>query len=203
MNSALYSSFSRRVGIVEGMCKTKVAEEARLATEVSSLRARADLLVLTEKVLKHLIDKLAKADLERMDKLVTYGLETVFPGRNIQFVSRIEERGKRMRVVLRTVQDGKEVSPDSKSSVQVVESFLLRLICMRKLKRAPFMLLDETFAAVDSVNIDNVGKLITQLSDKTGMDVLVVTHLPQFAEWAQHMYRISQRGGVARVEKIK
>jgi len=203
MDSVLYNSFSRRVGVAEGMRKSKASEESRLSDVVSSLQSKADLLVLTEKVLKHLIDRLAKADLERMDRLVTYGLDTVFPGRNIKFVSRLEERGKRMRVALRTVQDGMEVSPDSKSSVQVVESFILRLLCMRKLGRAPIMMLDETFAAVDNTNIDNVGKLITQLSEKTGMDVLVVTHLPQFAEWGKHMYRISQRGGTARVEKIR
>lgn len=203
MESAIYESFVKRASVAEGMRRSKREEEGRLSEEVKSLEDRSDLLRLTEKVIKHLIDKLAKGDLERMDRLVTYGLETVYPGRDIKFVSRLEERGKRMRVALKTVQGGMEVSPASKSSVQVVESFILRLLCMRKLKRAPLMMLDETFAAVDNTNIDNVGKLITQLSEKTGMDVLVVTHLPQFAEWGRHMYRISQRGGTARVEKIR
>jgi len=203
MDAAVYESFVKRVSIAEGMRRSKLEDESRLSGEVSGLQERSDLLRLTEKVIKHLIDRLAKGDLERMDRLVTYGLETVFPGRNITFASRLEERGKRMRVALRTIQDDMEVSPASKSSVQVIESFILRLICMRKLKRAPLMMLDETFAAVDSTNIDNVGKLITQLSEKTGMDILVVTHLPQFAEWGRHIYRISQRGGTARVEKIR
>jgi hypothetical protein len=189
--------------MVEGMRESKRKSLGSLQEEVSGLESRIGTLSMTEKVFKHLIDRLAKADLERMDKLVTYGLSVVFPGRDIKFVSRLEEYGKRMRVALRTVDGGNEVSPDSSSSVQVIESFILRLLCMRKMKRASLMLFDETFAAVDNVNIDNVGKLITQLSDKTGMDILLVTHLPQFAEWGRHMYRISKRGKTAVLEKIR
>ena len=189
--------------MAEGMRASKVKSKKSLEDEVLDLETKIETLTMTEKVLKHLIDRLAKSDLERMDKLVTYGLSVVFPGRDIKFASRLEEFGKRMRVALRTVEGGNEVSPDSQSSVQVIESFILRLLCMRKLKRAPLMMLDETFAAVDNINIDNVGKLITQLSDKTGMDILLVTHLPQFAEWGRHMYRISKRGQAASLEKIK
>lgn len=203
MDNAVFDSFTRRLSMAEGMRASKVKSFDALQVEVSGLETKIKTLLMTEKVLKHLIDRLAKADLERMDKLVTYGLSVVFPGRDIKFVSRLEEYGKRMRVALRTVDGGNEVSPDSSSSVQVIESFILRLLCMRKMKRAPLMLLDETFAAVDNVNIDNVGKLITQLSEKTGMDVLLVTHLPQFAEWGRHMYRISKRDKTAVLEKIR
>lgn len=203
MENAVFESFTRRLAMAEGMRASKVKALDDLRSEVSRLDSKIGTLLMTEKTLKHLIDRLAKNDLERMDKLVTYGLSVVFPDRDIHFSSRLEEYGKRMRVALRTVEAGNEVSPQSMSSVQVIESFILRLLCMRKLKRAPIMMLDETFAAVDNVNIDNVGKLITQLSEKTGMDVLLVTHLPQFAEWGSHMYRISKRGSSANLEKIK
>lgn len=207
MQVTAYESFARRLSMVEGMRESKRKSVEALQVEVSGLEEKMRVLSLTEKVLKHLIDRLAKGELERMDKLVTYGLSLVFPGRDIKFVSRIEEYGKRMRVVLRTVEAGREISPASKSSVQVIESFIIRLLCMRKLHRAPLMLLDETFAAVDNVNIENVGKLITQLSSKTGMDILLVTHLPQFADWGDHMYRIVKHKDndweKARVERIR
>lgn len=203
MDSPVFESFNRRLAMVEGMRASKMRAKGDLLSEIETLEKKINLLLMTEKVLKHLIDRLAKADLERMDKLVSYGLSVVFPERDVKFVSKLEEYGKRMRVVLRTVDGENEVSPHSRSSVQVVESFLLRLLCMRKLKRAPFMMLDETFKAVDNVNIDNVGKLITQLSEKTGMDILLVTHLPQFAECGKHVYRIDKHGRAARMEKIR
>jgi len=203
MENATFDSFVRRLSMLEGMRESKRRQQESLQAEVSSLEDRLNVLTMTEKVFKHLIDRLAKDDLERMDKLVTYGLSVVFPGRDIKFVSRLEEYGKRMRVALRTVEGGNEVSPESRSSVQVIESFILRLLCMRKMKRAPLMMLDETFAAVDNVNIDNVGKLIRQLSEKTGMDILVVTHLPQFAEWGHNMYRIFKKGTTASLERIR
>jgi len=189
--------------MAEGVRNSKRKSLEALQSEVSGIESTIDKLVLTEKVLKHLIDKLAKADLERLDKLVTYGLSVVFPGRDIKFVSRLEEYGKRMRVVLRTVESGHEVSPASRSSVQVIESFIIRLMCMIKFNRTPLLLLDETFKDVDNVNIENVGKLITQLSAKMGMDILLVTHLPQFADWGDHMYRIMRQNDRAGLEKIR
>jgi len=203
MDSAVYESFTRRLAMAEGMRTSKAQARAGVVSEIGALEKSVSNLLMTEKVFKHLIDKLAKPDLERMDRLVTYGLSVVFPERDLSFTSRLEEFGKRMRVALRTVEAGREVSPESRSSVHVIESFVLRLLCMRRMGRAPFMMLDETFSAVDNVNIENVGKLITQLSEKSGMDILLVTHLPQFGEWGKHMYRISKRGDVARLEKIR
>lgn len=203
MDFYMFESFKRRAAMVEGMRVSKQKAKEDIILEISSIESKIGLLDMTEKVLKHLIDKLAKEDLQSMDRLVSYGLSVVFPERDVRFASRLEEYGKRTRVALRTVEGDKEVSPDSKSSVQVVESFILRLLCMRKMKRAPLMLLDETFAAVDNVNIDNVGKLITQLSEKAGFDILLVTHLPQFAEWGKHMYRITKHGGKVSLEKTR
>ena len=203
MNSPVFDSFTRRLAMAEGMRASKLASKTVLLSELEGLEKKATLLQMTEKVFKHLVDKLAKEDLKRMDRLVSYGLSIVFPEKNLKFVSRLEEYGKRMRVALRTVENDQEVSPDSRSSVQVIESFILRLLCMRKMKRAPLMLFDETFAAVDNANIDNVGKLITQLSEKMGMDILLVTHNPQFAEWGKHKYRISKPGDTACLENVK
>lgn len=203
MDNPLFESFKRRLAMVEGSVMSKTGQKGRLVAEVLGLRRRSDILGLTEKVLKHLIDRLGKADLDKMDRLVTYGLSVVFPTKDLKFYSSMEERGKRMRIALRTLDRGKEVSEDSMSSVQVVESFILRLLCMRRLRRAPFMMFDETFAAVENANIDNVGKLILQLAEKTKMDMLLVTHLPQFAEWGNHMYRVDKRGDKATVERTR
>jgi len=186
MENIVYDSIINRVQVLEGTWENKrnLAEKARVTVDL--LRRDTEILQKTEKVLKHLIDKLAKKDLSRMDKLVTYGLNTVFPDKDLRFESSLEERGKKIWVNLKTIHGENEVDSNSKSSVSVIESFILRLLCIYKLNRAPFLIMDEAFGAVHVDYIDNVSQLIKELASKLKMDILLVTHNHGFAESADH-----------------
>jgi ABC-type lipoprotein export system ATPase subunit len=88
-------------------------------------------------------------------------------------------------------------------SVAVIESFFLRIICMLKLKLARFMLLDETFASVGSDYIHNTSKVIKELSNKLGLDILLVTHQPEFQIHADRVYKVHESSNGLSIEKIK
>lgn len=203
MDFSFYEQVSDRFKFLDGLYHSKKQQCEQAQTQVQALIAESDVLQKTEKVLKHLIDKLAREDLSKMDKLVTYGLKTVFPDRNIEFRSSLEERGKKIYVNLQTIYDDNVIDPDSRSSINVIESFLLRILCLIKLKKARFLMLDETFAAVDSGYIDNVSQLISEMASKLGMDILLVTHNPAVAEYVNHSYRLVHRNNLVEIEKIK
>ena len=203
MDSTTYESVVTRAQFLEGVYENKVRQQTKLKTELADLANEKDVLEKVEKVLKHLIDRLAKSDLSKMDKLVTYGLKSVFPDRNIKFQSCLEERGKKVIVSLKTLYNDNAVDPSSRSSIQVIESFILRLLCVFKLKRAPFLILDETFSALHADYIPNVSELINELATKLKMDIILVTHNPNLSEAAQNSYRISCRNDETRIEKIK
>jgi hypothetical protein len=188
---------------LEGVYSSKTEQRNDLSKKVSDLEEESSVLVKTEKVLKHLVDKLAKKDLSKMDQLVTYGLNTVFPGRDIKFETELVERGNKIKINLKTLYNGSLVDADNKSSITVVESFLLRILCIAKLKKAPLLLMDETFAAVGSEYIENISKLISELSKKLGIDILLVTHNPAFEAYSGKSFKLVSDENEVKIESSK
>ena len=203
MDLHLYDSVIDRVQFIQGMYQDKLNHKEKLEEEVKNLREEKEILDKTEKVIKFLMDKLVKKDLSKMDALITYGLKTVYDDRDLVFKSEVIERGKKIWIDLQTITDGNKADPHSKSSVTVIESFLLRLLCIIKLNRAKFILLDESFSAVDPGYIENFSQLIAQLCEKLGMTVFLVTHNMGFVDYANHSYRITKSGDKAEVTKVK
>lgn len=203
MENGLYESVVKRMTFLEGVLESKKGHQAKTVEAISVLKKTGDILEKTEKVLKHLTDKLVKNDLSKMDGLITYGLKTVYPDKSLVFKSEVQERGKKMWIDLQTINNGNITDPDSKSSVQVVESFLLRVLCIIKMKRARLLLLDETFKAVDSDYIEYFYQLVSELCKKLGMDVLLVTHFPGCAELVDHSYRVVNNNATAEVIPVK
>jgi cell division protein FtsL len=89
MDDREYQAYIDRYKMQLGVLKTKQSQKDKASTEVSRLKVESDILIKSEKVLKALIDKLAMKDLSKMDKLVTYGLNTVFHDRNVEFSSKV------------------------------------------------------------------------------------------------------------------
>jgi ABC-type uncharacterized transport system ATPase subunit len=203
MDISLFDSVIDRAQFIQGMYKDKLRRKENLEKEVGSLQEEKEILDKTEKVIKFLMDKLVKKDLSNMDALISYGLKTVYEDRDLIFKSEIKERGKKIWIDLQTIYEGRRVDPQTKSSVQVIESFLLRLMCLIRLNRSRFILLDETFSAVDPDYIENLSQLITQLCDKLGMTVFLVTHNRGFVDYANNSYRMFKRGDQAQIEKVK
>jgi hypothetical protein len=203
MISETYNELSDRIRTFDGVFKTKTASYTNLKKEVEDLDKERDLLTKTGKLINFLIDKLAKQDLSKMDQIITYGLSTVFPKRDIEFKSSLEERGKKLWINLDTYYDGNLVDPDNKSSVSVIESFLLRILCIIKLKKANILLLDETFAAVGAENIDDTSSLLSEMSKKLGLDILLVTHNPGGNQWANQCFQARLKNKCLEVERTK
>jgi len=203
MDSILYNAIQNRIQYLDGIYEAKKEQLQKSEDTVKLLETEEILLSKTEKVLKHLIDKLVQNDMGKMDNLVTYGLNTVYPDRDYKFESKIEERGKGLYVQLNTLFKNNVLDDDSKSSVQVIESFLLRILSLMKLKRTHLVYMDESFAAVDTDYMENVSKLLYQIAEKLKMDILVVTHNRKLSEYAHNAFEIKQDNNNIKIEKLK
>ena len=82
--------------------------------------------------------------------------------------------------------------------------FLLRLVVMllkTDSKTDNFMVLDETFAMVSAEYLEGLREFIRKIVDKTGVQILMVTHQPEFAELADKVYRLSTVDGFSVVKE--
>jgi len=193
MELSLYESVLNRVQYLTGVYESKKVHQQTTEKLVDTLKKDRDILDKTEKVLKHLIDKLVKNDLSKMDNLVTYGLKAVYPERDFTFQSVPQERGNKMWIELQTLDRGNYVSPECKGSVHVIESLLLRLLCLIKMKRARLLILDETFSAIETDRMEKLYSLVSELCKKLKMDVLLVTHYTGCTELVDHCYRLHRK----------
>lgn len=171
-----------KVAYLAGVRSSRKAAEASTRKEVTDLNEELLLLEKAQKVLMHLMDKMTKKDLSSMDDLVTYGLQTVFPDREVSMRSEMVDTGKKIYIDMRTLDGGAPVSKDQMGSASVVESFLLRVLCLLKTKGPKLMLLDETFGAVETDRVGHVGRLLDGLAKSLKLDMLLVTHQPGVAD---------------------
>ena len=189
---------------LEGFYEALKARKASLEAEVALLKGETDLLSKASVVLKHLLDVMVKDEINRMAGLMTYGLKTVFDDQRLTFVPVMSKKAEKVYIELNTRNGDVEGGFGSfGGSVAVIESFLLRVLCMLKMGLARFMVLDETFASVGAEYISSTSRLIGELSKKLGMDVLLVTHQMEFQTHADNVYRVKESPSGLIMEKIK
>lgn len=150
----------------------------RAECELARIKTDQELLEKARAVLSHLLDTTAGSDLRGMDNLVTYGLKTVYPEKNLEFRSEIVDTGKKVSVEMSTLRNGKAASKDQSGSITVLESLLIRILAILKMDKARLLIADEPFAAIGQDHINNIGTLLEELSTRLGLDILLFTHNP-------------------------
>ena len=76
------------------------------------------------------------------------------------------------------------------------------LFAILQTRKVPFCILDEVEAALDEVNVDNFGKFLNELKDKT--QFIVITHKKKTMEYADVLYGITmQESGVSKLVSVK
>ena len=194
----------RQIDRIDGFYKALQSQERTLLDTIEDLKKAIERDTKASAVLKHLLDMMVKNEITKMAALITYGLKSVFDDQNLTFLPDKKEKGGKINIELKTIND--DIEGDFRSfggSVAVIESFLMRILCALKKNLARLMLLDETFAAVGEEYISNTGKLISELSKKIGIDILLVTHQKEFKHNADRVYRIKESKSGLIMEKIK
>lgn len=185
------SEIQSRVDKLDGFFQALKSQESTLAQEISDHKSQVNTLTKASAVIKHLLDVMVKTEIDKMAGLVTFGLKAIFDDQDLSFKPIITKKNDKVAIELKTVNNGLEMEFGSYGgSVAVIESFILRIICMLKMKLARVILLDETFASVGYEYIQNTSKLMGELATKLGLDILLVTHQPEFKNYANRIYKI-------------
>jgi len=204
MDSEKISILEKRLNQTEGFYKALKKQKKELSEVITDIKKNIEILTKTSAVLKHLLDFMVKDEIERMSGLITYGLKSIFDDQNLVFSPEMTKKGGKIYIDLKTSNNGIEGDFESfGGSVAVIESFLLRILCVLKKNLAKLMLLDETFAAVGEEYIANTSNLIKELSKKLELDVLLVTHQKDFQQNADHIYRVKESKNGLIMENLK
>ena len=187
------SELDRKATYLSGMLNTRRDAVAKLELTIDASKKEQMLLDKVKAVLSHLMESTSHKDLRGMDALVSYGLNTVYPEKQLEFKSELLDSGKKVSVEMSTLRAGAKASKDQHGSVSVLESLIIRILSILKLKGARFLIADEPFAAIGSDHINNVGTLLEELAKRLDMDILLVTHNPGVSDAC--MFRASLTAG--------
>lgn len=164
--------------------------------DIVSDESDIEILIKVNQVLRKLLEDLAQENLSPMDKIVTEGLRRVFfDQEDIVFKSELVDTAKQLQIKFKTEQgdvSGKSLD-NFGASVTVVESLLLRILVLLKMKLAPVLLLDEAMAQVSDQYVEPLGRLIKKLCKDLGLTVLLVTHKKGFQDTADIVYQADVR----------
>jgi ABC-type nitrate/sulfonate/bicarbonate transport system ATPase subunit len=86
--------------------------------------------------------------------------------------------------------------------VAAVAGFLLQAVLVLLLPNTtPLLFLDESFSQVSEEYRPALSQFIRELTERTELQVVLVTHSDEFVTDADRVYRFSQQNGVTKVEE--
>lgn len=180
----------RLVGALDGQRNRVDA----LTAEVADLEADVTLLTVTQATIDTLLQTMTAESVGKVERLVTYGLQTVFPDQQLSFRFDITTKYQQPWLEPRLVDGGidQPILDAFGGGPASLVAFILRVVVVSRMKLAPVILLDEPFAMVstDGGYVDRVGSLLKHLCQSLGLTIVMVSQQPKFLDHADQAYSV-------------
>ena len=191
----------RRLSVYRAMV-TKQLEETEVQDQ--KLRYHAELRQKESEILKTWLEDSVHKNIDSISELATTGLQHVIHDQEITFKILPEPKNNRLSMRFVVEQDG--VSGDPLDSfgggAAVVISLVLRLAVMARMNMGNLLLLDESMAALANAYVPSCGAFMRQLSERTGINILMVTHNPEFLAHAHVAYE-GHKDGSLKLKRLR
>jgi hypothetical protein len=172
----------RELDQLAGEARSVLQRGKDLAIEIADLEQQVTTLDKSTILLNGIAEDTQLQAQHNIEELVTRGLQTIFD-ESLSFHILQSTKGKSAAVefVVRTqLLNGQAVDTpvmDARGGgLAATIGFLLRVVVMLLRKQENILVLDETFAMVSDEYLPALGEFVRQLVDKTGLQVVMVTH---------------------------
>ena len=208
--SDLRSRYNQALGQKEMLERQKTGKQEALT------QAKHDIVLWQQvQVLFSKVSEFARAQLKaRIEETVTAALQAVFERDDIAFeieMRTINNQPAASWSVISYYGAGEDIATVSGSpedarggGVSDVVSLALRLALLELARPKPQgpVLLDEVGKHVSRNYVPNVAAFLKQYAQKTGRQIILITHDPNLAEVADVSYQVSQENGVSKAARI-
>ena len=159
----------------------------------------------TQNLLATLTRILVDREIKPIQDFVTFGLKKVFSDLDLEF--KIEKKetasGTNYEFVLRNGDIEDTIDDSFGGSVEEIASLMLRLIMLQRLRKAPFLAMDEFFTGVDSRHRLNLINLLQILCTKAGFDIFLITHQEDFINGANKVLQAFSTEDGLKIKEVK
>jgi ABC-type cobalamin/Fe3+-siderophores transport system ATPase subunit len=190
-----------------GEAKSLASQGQKAQEEAKQQRAKAIICEEALTFLNSFADQRQSEMQRQIEELVTLGLQTVFE-EPMTFHVHSENKANRteVRFVLRSMMGDEPVETpilDARGGgVAAVVGFMLRLIVKMLSDERPLLVLDETFAQLSAEYEGRLAEFMVELVEKTGVQIVMVTHSTVYESYADQVYRFGNVGGKTTVEDV-
>jgi DNA repair exonuclease SbcCD ATPase subunit len=167
----------------------------------------ADLHQKCSEIFKNWLEDSMRQNVDSMAKLATTGLKHIIHDQDLIF--QIKQEPKYNRLAMRFVLENNGVEGDPINSygggAAVIISFVLRVAVMARMKMANLHILDESMLALSNSYVPSAAAFMRRLSEETGINILLVTHNPEFINHSHVSYEGRKEGsgiGHLRLRKL-
>jgi len=192
--SDLKSKADRALGYRDAMRN----QLGQVQVEVKELSDETRILGLVSGLFRKLIESETEAGVKKVEEMLTKGLNSIFPDKNLGVRASLEHKRGKVYVKIMTQQtrpDGVVVDGECQKAfggaVTTAESALLRIVVMKRRGLRPLILLDESLGAFDSNYVHNIGKYLKLVCQEMGVDMLLVSHNQAIIDAANKGYHIT------------
>ena len=174
------------------------AQAAAAEAGALQFQQRADLLQHSADVFKEWLDDSLRQNVGAIGDLVTTGLRHIIYDQKLTF--KIKQEMKFNRLSMRFVIEDEGVEGDPMASfgggAVLTASLILRLAIMSRLGMGNLLLLDESMHALANKYVPAAASFMRQLSEQTGINILMVTHNEEFLTHAHTAYEGWKEGAL-------
>ncbi len=179
---------------------------ASIQAELLQLKTRLGNLITAQDVM-NTVSVLAQTEFKGVvEALVTEALHYVF-GDNYSFEIESTVARNQAEAQMWVVIDGVRHSLKDELGGGVVDvcSFVLKVTfwALQINRTEPVLIFDEPLKNIDSGRLEAIGVMIKSLSDRLGVQYIIVTHEQELAEIADVSYRVIITDGISTVERLK
>ncbi len=185
------------------------AQRARLSAEEELSKVSADKHQRCSEIFKRWLEDSLDKNVHSMADLATIALRHVIPDQKLQLKIVQEPRYNRMAMRFLLEEEdprGGVIEGDPLNSygggASAIISLVLRLSVMSRMKMGNLLLLDESMAFVGPAYIPATASFMRRLSESTGVNILMVTHSPEFMANAHVAYE-GHKDGSLRLRRLK
>lgn len=203
-HNVIKSEYLSRKGRRDQLLDLKEKSENRLV----EVKTDAELKEKTAELLLMLGDRARQQAKENVELMVSNALQFVF-NEDIQFKIKFDQKRNRAEAKFLIVSNYEgqlvEVEPEDSRGGGIVDvvSITLRIALAELFNIKGPMVMDEPAKHLSSEYIQNFAVFLRQISEQFNRQIIMITHNTTLAECGDLAYRVSQRSGVSKVEKIQ
>lgn len=193
-----HSDLEQKYFLLEGKRQGLQSALKNNRSEISSLTDTIADLESCAKVFAVLIESKKEEVKKKMESLVTRGLQTIFERDDYRFSINMEIKRNVMTAapMVYSKFQGEDFGVDPMDGrgggLCDVISFLLQVIVLMAFsnKFEKILICDESFKHVSRQFLPNVAEFLTYLHEKTGIQMILVTHQPELADVADKHFEV-------------